>query len=406
MSGRMEKVMRLMAERNASDVFLSANMPVLIKIHGQMLQLSDQILTPMQPRQLLAEVLSPQQLEELDDTGELNLAVAIDRIGSFRISAFKQRGSIAGVVRHIPHTIPALDTLNVPAMLGQLVLEKRGLILMVGATGSGKSTTLASMLELRNRTLPGHILTIEEPIEFLFQSKKCVVNQREIGRDTESLQIALKNALRQSPDCILIGEIRDRETMSAALSYALSGHLVLATLHANNSHHALGRILSFYTPEARPVLLGDLAAGLRAIISQRLLRAEAGGRVPAVEVLLNTNLVAELIEKGDFPGVKEAMEKSMAEGSCSFEESLARLIGDGSISREEGLANSDSVTNLLWRLQNATTPVSRATPRNGGEDDDLPVYTDFIIDVLPEGFVPRRPASAAGAASPSFPPLT
>jgi twitching motility protein PilU len=284
------------------------------------------VLTPQQPRQLLAEVLSPQQLEELDDTGELNLAVAIDRVGSFRISAFKQRGSVAGVVRHIPHVIPSLDSLNVPDLLGQLVLEKRGLILMVGATGSGKSTTLASMLELRNRTLPGHILTIEEPIEFLFSSKKCVVNQREVGRDTESLQIALKNALRQSPDCILIGEIRDRETMSAALSYALSGHLVLATLHANNSHHALGRILSFYTPEARPVLLGDLAAGLRAIVSQRLLRAEAGGRMPAVEVLLNTNLVAELIEKGDFVGVKEAMEKSMADGSCSFEEALARMI--------------------------------------------------------------------------------
>ncbi|MES2715013.1 MAG: PilT/PilU family type 4a pilus ATPase [Pseudomonadota bacterium] len=405
MSGRMERVMRLMAERQASDVFLSANMPVLIKIHGQMLQLSDQILTPQQPRQLLAEVLSPQQLEELDDTGELNLAVAIDRVGSFRISAFKQRGSIAGVVRHIPHTIPALDTLNVPDMLGQLVLEKRGLILMVGATGSGKSTTLAAMLELRNRSLPGHILTIEEPIEFLFQSKKCVVNQREVGRDTESLQIALKNALRQSPDCILIGEIRDRETMSAALSYALSGHLVLATLHANNSHHALGRILSFYTPEARPVLLGDLAAGLRAIISQRLLRAEAGGRMPAVEVLLNTNLVAELIEKGDFPGVKEAMEKSMAEGSCSFEESLARLIGDGTISREEGLANSDSVTNLIWRLQNETAPVSRTTPRKPNDDDDQPEYTDFSIDVLPEGFVPRRTVGAAGAGN-SFPPLT
>ena len=390
MSGRMDRVMRLMAERQASDVFLSANMPVLIKIHGQMLQLSDQVLTPQQPRQLLAEVLSPQQLEELDDTGELNLAVAIERVGSFRISAFKQRGSIAGVVRHIPHTIPALDTLNVPGLLGQLVLEKRGLILMVGATGSGKSTTLAAMLELRNRTLPGHILTIEEPIEFLFQSKKCVVNQREVGRDTESLQIALKNALRQSPDCILIGEIRDRETMSAALSYALSGHLVLATLHANNSHHALGRILSFYTPEARPVLLGDLAAGLRAVISQRLLRAGDGGRVPAVEVLLNTNLVAELIEKGDFTGVKEAMEKSMADGSCSFEEALARMIGEGTISREEGLAHSDSVTNLIWRLQNEAGPVSRATPRKIGEDDDVPEYTDFIIDVMPDGFVPRR----------------
>ena len=396
MSGRMDKVMRLMAERQASDVFLSANMPILIKIHGQMLQLSDQVLTPMQPRQLLAEVLSPQQLEELEETGELNLAVAIHGVGSFRVSAFKQRGTVAGVVRHIPHTIPALNSLNVPALLGQLVLEKRGLILMVGATGSGKSTTLAAMLELRNRTLPGHILTIEEPIEFLFQSKKCVVNQREIGRDTESLQVALRNALRQSPDCILIGEIRDRETMTAALSYSLSGHVVRASLHANNSHHALGRVLSFYAPETRPVLLADLAAGLRAIVSQRLLRAEAGGRIPAVEVLFNSNLVAELIAKGDFHAVQEAMEKSLAEGSLTFEEAIANLITSGKISRDEGLANADSVTNLLWRLQNDTAPVSRAGPKR--EEFDQPMFTDFTVDVVPDGFVDRRQAN--------FPPLT
>ena len=396
MSGRMDKVMRLMAERKASDVFLSANMPILIKIDGQMLQLSDQVLTPMQPRQLLAEVLSPQQLEELDDTGELNLAIAIPGVGSFRLSAFKQRGTVAGVVRHIPHTIPPLDTLGVPLMLGQLVLEKRGLILMVGATGCGKSTTLAAMLELRNRNLPGHILTIEEPIEFLFQSKKCVVNQREVGRDTESLQVALRNALRQSPDCIMIGEIRDRETMTAALSYALSGHLVLASLHANNSHHALGRILSFYSPEARTLLLADLAAGLRAIVSQRLLKANAGGRTPAVEVLFNSNLVAELVEKGDFHGVQEAMEKSIAEGSVTFEEAIAKLINDGRISREEGMSHADSVTNLLWRLQNEASPASRVAPKR--EETDEPVFTDFTVDVVPEGFMERR--------MPDFPPLS
>ncbi len=398
MSGRMEKVMRLMAERQASDVFLSANMPILIKIHGQMLQLSDQILTPMQPRQLLAEILTPQQLEELDDTGELNLAVPIQGVGSFRLSAFKQRGTVAGVVRHIPHVIPPLASLNVPEILGQLVLEKRGLILMVGATGSGKSTTLAAMLELRNRSLPGHILTIEEPIEFLFQSKKCVVNQREIGRDTESLQVALRNALRQSPDCIMIGEIRDRETMTAALSYALSGHLVLASMHANNSHHALGRILSFYAPESRQVLLADLAAGLRAIVSQRLLRAEAGGRIPAVEVLFNSNLVAELIMKGDFHAVHEAMEKSLAEGSITFEEAIALMVRDGMVSRDEGLSHADSVTNLVWRLQNDATPVSRVSVKR--EESDQPVFTDFTVDVLPEGFVERRQATS------TFPPLS
>ena len=396
MSGRMDKVMRLMAERKASDVFLSANMPILIKIDGQMLQLSDQVLTPTQPRQLLAEVLSPQQLEELDDTGELNLAVALQGVGSFRLSAFKQRGTVAGVVRHIPHVIPALDSLNVPALLGELVLEKRGLILMVGATGCGKSTTLAAMLELRNRNLPGHILTIEEPIEFLFQSKKCVVNQREVGRDTESLQVALRNALRQSPDCIMIGEIRDRETMTAALSYALSGHLVLASLHANNSHHALGRILSFYSPESRQVLLADLAAGLRAIVAQRLLKAEAGHRIPAVEVMFNNNLVAELIDKGDFHGVQEAMEKSIADGSITFEEAIAKLVNERKVSRDEGLAHADSVTNLLWRLQNEPSAGARATPKR--EETDEPVFTDFTVDVMPEGFFDRR-------GTPSFPPI-
>ncbi|MFO1220200.1 MAG: PilT/PilU family type 4a pilus ATPase [Burkholderiaceae bacterium] len=380
--GNMERVLRMMAEKHASDVFISAAMPILIKIQGQMLQLSDQSLTPGQPRQLLAELLSPQQLEELDETGELNLAVGMEGLGTFRMSAFRQRGSIAAVFRHIPHQIPTLDSLNLPPVLGQLVMEKRGLILMVGATGTGKSTTLAAMLEQRNQQMSGHILTIEDPIEFVFNNKRSLVNQREVGRDTESLQTALKNALRQAPDCILIGEIRDRETMSSALSYALSGHLVLATLHANNSYHALGRILSFYTPETRPALLGDLAAGLRAIVSQRLLRAAAGGRIPSVEILLNTKLVAELIEKGEFNDVKEAVEKSLAEGSQTFEADLARLIGEGLISRDEGLAHADSPTNLMWRLQNDQTPVQR-TPQKT-DDPDTAFFTEIALDVVPD----------------------
>ena len=238
------------------------------------------------------------------------------------------------------------------------------------------------MIEWRNQQMSGHILTIEDPIEFLFSNKKSIVNQREVGRDTQSLQVALKNALRQAPDCILIGEIRDRETMSSALSYALSGHLVLSTLHANNSYHALGRILSFYSPEARPTLLSDLGAGLRAIVSQRLLRANAGGRVPAVEVLLNTKLVAELVEKGDLSGVKEAVENSLAEGSQTFEMDLARLIEEGVISRDEGLAHADSPTNLLWRLQNDQSPVSRAAPKK--EETESATFTEITIDVVPE----------------------
>ncbi len=378
MANNLERVLRLMAEKNASDVYMSANTPILIKIHGQILQLSDQLLSPTQTRQLLGEMLTAQQLEELDDTGELNVGFGITKVGSFRLSAFKQRGSVAAVIRCIPANIPTLDSLGVPAMLSQLVVEKRGLILMVGATGTGKSTTLASMLEWRNQQMTGHILTIEDPIEFLFSNKKSIVNQREVGRDTQSLQIALKNALRQAPDCILIGEIRDRETMTSAISYALSGHLVLATLHGNNSYHALGRILSFYTPEARPTLLSDLAAGLRAIVSQRLLRSNAGGRVPAVEVLLNTKLVAEMIEKGELSDVKEAVEKSMAEGSRTFEQDIARLINEGVVSREEGLAFADSPTNLLWRLQNDQSPTSRAAPKR--EEPEAATFTDITIE--------------------------
>jgi len=382
MSNNLERVLRLMAEKSASDVYMSANTPILIKINGQIMQLSDQVLTTTQTRQLLAEMLTPQQLEELDDTGELNVAISLSRVGSFRLSAFKQRGSIAAVFRCIPFNIPSLDSLGVPPLLQQLVMDKRGLILMVGATGTGKSTTLASMIEWRNQQMTGHILTIEDPIEFLFSNKKSIVNQREVGRDTQSLQTALRNGLRQAPDCILIGEIRDRETMTAAISYSLSGHLVLATLHANNSYHALGRILSFYSPEARPTLLSDLASGLRAIVSQRLLRSNAGGRVPAVEVLLNTKLVSEMIEKGDLSSVKEAVEKSMAEGSQTFEMDLARLINEGVVSRDEGLANSDSPTNLLWRLQNEQGPVSRAAPKK--EEPEAPVFTDITLDVRPE----------------------
>jgi len=395
MSNNLERVLRLMAEKNASDVYLSANTPILIKIHGQIMQLSDQLLSTSQTRQLLAELLTPQQMEELDDTGELNVGVGLARVGSFRLSAFKQRGSIAAVFRCIPIEIPSLASLGMPPLLSQLVSEKRGLILMVGATGTGKSTTLASMLEWRNTQMAGHILTIEDPIEYLFSNKKSVVNQREVGRDTQSLQVALKNALRQAPDVIMIGEIRDRETMSSALSYALSGHLVLATLHANNSYHALGRIMSFYTPESRATLLSDLSSGLRAIVSQRLLRANAGGRVAAIEVLLNTKLVAELIDKGDLFSVKEAVEKSMAEGSQTFEQDIARLITEGIISRDEGLMHADSPTNLLWRLQNDQTPVSRVAAKK--EESETATFTELTYDVRAEDSRPPPGSEAPWA---------
>ena len=385
----MERILRLMAEKKASDVYLSAAAPALIKINGECVPINNQILPPDAPKNLLAEVVPPDRIEELEETGELNMGVPLSGVGRFRVSAMRQRGSYAVVVRFIAQHIPELATLNLPPVLGELVMEKRGLLLMVGATGSGKSTTLASLLDSRNAVMTGHILTIEDPVEFQFKNKKSIVNQREIGSDTQSLQTALKNALRQAPDVILIGEIRDRETMSAAIAYAQSGHLVLATLHGNNSYHALNRILSFYPVEVRPTMLGDLASALKAVISQRLVRTHNGTRVPACEVMLNTKLVSELVEKGDFSGVREAMEKSMADGSQTFEEDLARLIREGRIDRKEGLAYADSPTNLMWRLQNDFAMAAKAAQEHkeaheAKDEEDTPSFTEIILDVKPQ----------------------
>jgi len=376
----MEKILRLMVEKKASDVYLSAHSPALIKINGQAVPINSQILPADAPRSLLAEMLPPKRIEELEEIGELNMALAVDGLGNFRISGFRQRNTYAAVIRYIPDKVPALSSLNLPPVLSDLVMEKRGLVLMVGATGAGKSTTLASMIDRRNESALGHILTIEDPIEYFFTNKKSVVNQREVGTDTQSLQIALKNALRQAPDVILIGEIRDRETMSAAIAYAQSGHLCLATMHANNSYQALNRILSFYPVEVRLTMLGDLAAALKAVVSQRLLRNQGGGRVPAVEVLLNTKLISELIEKGDFSGVKEAMEQSMAEGSQTFEQDIARLISEGSVTRKEGLLHADSPTNLMWRLENDFTAKAQAEDPQADLDDE-PSFTEITLDV-------------------------
>lgn len=377
----MERILRLMVDKKASDVYLSAHSSALIKINGQAIPINAQILPVDAPRNLLAEVLPPKRVEELEEIGELNMGLAIEGLGNFRISAFRQRSSYAVVIRYIPSIIPPLASLKLPPVLSELIMEKRGLLLMVGATGAGKSTTLASMIDRRNETAAGHILTIEDPIEYSFINKKSVVNQREIGSDTQSLQVALKNALRQAPDVIMIGEIRDRETMSAAIAYAQSGHLCLATMHANNSYQALNRILSFYPVEVRPTMLGDLAAALKAIVSQRLLRTSAGARIPTVEVMLNTKLVSELIERGDFSGVKEAMEKSMAEGSQTFEEDIAKLIGEGTVTRKEGLLHADSPTNLMWRLENDFTAAKTRSNADLSDPDDHPSFTEITLDV-------------------------
>lgn len=386
--GLMTQILKLMADKKASDVYLSAQAPALIKVNGQCVPINNQILSPGATKALLAEILPPERIDELEATGELNMAVPMAGVGRFRISAMRQRSSYAAVIRYINSEIPPLASLKLPPVLSELIMQKRGLLLMVGATGTGKSTTLASMIDYRNENAWGHILTIEDPAEFLFKNKKSVINQREIGTDTQSLQVALKNALRQAPDVIMIGEIRDRETMDAAITYAQTGHLCLATLHASNSYQALNRILSFYPVEVRPTMLGDLASSLRAVVSQRLLRGVSGQRLPACEILINTVLIADYIEKGDFVAVKEAMEKSMAVGSQMFEEDIAQLIMSGQIERAEGLAFADSPTNLMWRLQHgqkspsqASGPTPEVLAQQAAEMDEQPQFTEFTLDV-------------------------
>ena len=378
----MERLFHLMSEKGASDMFLAVGSPVHIKINGLTIPINQQRLDNTRIRSLLNEVITPERMVELENTNELNIGLPVTGVGSFRLSAFRQRGSFSAVIRYIPSDIPALSSLGVPEALSSLILEKRGLILMVGATGSGKSTSLAAMLDYRNEQMPGHILTIEDPIEYVFRNKKSIINQREIGSDAASLQIALKNALRQAPDCILIGEIRDRETMTAALAYAQSGHLCLATLHANNSYHALNRILSFYPLESRNALLADMSSSLKAIISQRLLRAKRGGRVPAAEIMINSRHVSELIEQGDINGIKAAMEKSLAPGSLTFEQSLAQLIRDEMVSQEEALAHSDSPTNLLWVLENNFVASAHLPPEPVIEETPTgPSFSEFTLEM-------------------------
>jgi twitching motility protein PilU len=374
----MDRLFALMKEKGASDMFLAVNSPIHLKINGALIPVNQQKMDPANIMALLTEVVPTGRLQELERNNELNMAIPVAGVGSFRLSAFRQRGSISAVLRYIPVTIPALQDLALPPVLAQLITQKRGLILIVGATGSGKSTTIASMLNHRNEQQPGHILTLEDPIEFLFKNQRSIVNQREIGVDASSLQLALKNALRQAPDCILIGEIRDQETMSAALAYAQSGHLVLSTLHANNTYRALNRIINFFAPENRPALLQDLASTISAIVSQRLVPAIDGGRVAAVEIMMNTQYVAELIEQGDIGTIKEAIEKSMAPGSQTFEQALLQLIGDGRITQEEALANADSATNLYWLINNAG-PGKKAAPEP--EPSEGASFTEFTLDV-------------------------
>ncbi len=356
----LDKLFTLMAEKKASDIFITAGVPIHIKIEGESVPINQQSMDPAMIQRMAFEIMTPDQIARFQRDKEMNLSFGRRDLGNFRVNLFWQRNSVAIVVRFIQGVIPTLESLSLPMELGNVIMEKRGLVLVVGATGSGKSTTLASMIDHRNRHRSGHILTIEDPIEYLFKHKKSIINQREIGIDTLDWHQALKNAMRQAPDCILIGEIRDQETMQAALAYAQTGHLCLGTLHANNAYHALNRIVNFFPMENRPLLYLDLAVALKTIISQRLVRRPDGSRMPTVELLMNTRHVAELIERGEISAIKEAMEQSLAPGSQTFEQDLFRLYREKIITLEEALANADSPTNLSWLINNS----KMSTPEN------------------------------------------
>ena len=349
----IEKLLQLMSEKKASDIFISAGSPISIKIQGTIMPVNPAPIDGEMTKKIVYEMLTPGQIETFEKDLELNFSKPMAGLGNYRVNCFWQKGAISAVIRYVTSDIPKMADLSLPPVLSTLIMEKRGLILVVGATGSGKSTTLASMIDFRNMSGPGHILTMEDPVEYVFTPKKCLVNQREVGNDTKSFHDALRNAMRQAPDIILIGEIRDLETMRMALTYALSGHLCLATLHANNAYQAMNRVISFFPLEVRPMLLQDLSVSLKAVISQRLIKTTDGKRTPAMEVLLNTRNIQELIEKGEITEIKEAMEKSMSPGSQTFEQDLFRLVRQGRISVDEALANADSATNLGLLLGNS-----------------------------------------------------
>jgi len=369
----LDKLFQAMADRQASDIFICAGAPIHIKIQGSIVPINQQIMDPAMIDKIATELLSPEQTAAFERNKEMNLSFGVAKLGNFRINLFRQRNSISIVVRYVMGNIPTLESLMLPAVLADLVMERRGLILIVGSTGSGKSTTLASMLDHRNANCTGHILTIEDPIEYLFRHKKSLVNQREIGMDTLGWENALKNAMRQAPDCILIGEIRDRETMQAAIAYAQTGHLCLGTLHANNSYHALNRIINFFPLDSRGSLYMDLSVSLKAIVSQRLVKKKDGKQMPAVEVLLNSYHVQELIERGDIPSLKEAMEQSLAPGSRTFEQDLFRLYRADVITLQEALLNADSPTNLSWLINNS---------ENGGDAKSEEKPREAVFDLL------------------------
>ncbi len=350
----LTQLFHLMAGKRASDLFFSAGAPVYIKIEGEIRAVNQQILDHNVVKKIAYTLMTEAQIATFESVLEMNFGLSVAGVGRFRVNVFRQRGSVAMVIRYITDKVPSVEDLRLPPILSELVMHKRGLILVVGATGSGKSTSLAAMIDHRNRHSTSHILAIEDPIEFIHRHQRSIVNQREVGIDTQSYGAALVNALREAPDVLLIGEIRDQDTMRQAMIYTQTGHLCLATLHANNAYHAMNRIIGFFPAEAQEGLLLDLAMSLRAVVSQRLVRGTDGRRVAAVEVLINNMHISELIQRREIDKIKDAMEQSMVEGSQTFEESLMDLVLAGTISKEEALANADSRTNIEWLLANSS----------------------------------------------------
>ncbi|WP_273455376.1 PilT/PilU family type 4a pilus ATPase [Nevskia ramosa] len=347
----IQQLLVQMKTRGASDLFLSAGLPPAIKLDGQLTPVTDKPLTSQNSALLIRSLMNDRQLKEFESTNECNFAINPPAIGRFRVSAFVQMGQVGGVLRTITTDIPTFDQIGLPTSLKEVMMAKRGLILMVGATGSGKSTSLAAMLGHRNANSKGHIITIEDPVEYVHPHLGCMITQREVGTDTLSWEAALKNTLRQAPDVIQIGEIRTRETMEYAINFAETGHLVLSTLHANSANQALDRIINFFSEEKREQVLMDLSLNLRAVISQRLVRRENGGRVPAVEIMLNSPLIADLIFKGEVVGIKEVMSRSNEQGMVTFDQYLYQLFESGQISYDEAVRNADSQNELRLKVK-------------------------------------------------------
>lgn len=345
-------LLKLMVSRNGSDLFITADFPPAIKVDGKVTKVSPQPLTGAHTLALARSIMNDKQVAEFERSKECNFAISPPGIGRFRANAFVQQGKVGMVLRVIPSLLPTIDTLGVPQVLKEVAMSKRGLCILVGATGSGKSTTLAAMVDWRNENSYGHIITIEDPVEFVHPHKNCVVTQREVGLDTDNWEIALKNTLRQAPDVILMGEIRDRETMEHAVAFAETGHLCLATLHANSANQALDRIINFFPEERRPQLLMDLSLNLRALISQRLIPKQDGkGRIAAVEIMLNTPLVSDLIFKGEIAEIKEIMKKSRNLGMQTFDQALFDLYETNAITYEDALRNADSLNDLRLQIK-------------------------------------------------------